>query len=209
MKKRPVSKISQLPTYVYIDGSNIQNACSKSLRFKIDMKKFIAYLNTKYPNLKRVVYLEGASLGDMKKEALFEQYRSFGYEVLSLERKSYVSQSSYKQAKCQKCGHPYRIKVANGHTSLKSNIDVYLTSEFQRDAFKLVHPGHLILVSCDGDYVEMIKGVLTDNPSIQISVLATPYTKNFNYLSSRYKELRREGNFRMLDISLIKSHIKK
>jgi hypothetical protein len=66
-----------------------------------------------------------------------------------------------------------------------------------------------ILVSCDGDYVEMIKNILGCKKNIKFSVLATPQTKKKNYLSSRFKELRKFENFNFIDISLIKDYIKK
>ena len=61
------TKLVALPTYVYLDGSNIRLACRNGCGFELDFKKLYRYLETKYPKLVSVQYFEGISVGDAKK----------------------------------------------------------------------------------------------------------------------------------------------
>jgi hypothetical protein len=67
-------KVANLPTHIYIDGSNIRLACRRSCGFELDFKKLYAYFATKYPELVKAQYFEGISIGDTKKEAIFKKY---------------------------------------------------------------------------------------------------------------------------------------
>ncbi len=71
--------LSSLPTYVYIDGSNIRFACKNGLGFDLDYKKLFGYLSAKYTNLKRVAYLEGRSSDDAEKLNILPTYRYWHY----------------------------------------------------------------------------------------------------------------------------------
>lgn len=77
---------------------------------------------------------------------------------------------------------------------MKSNVDVYLATDFLKLACLAKRPVHAILVSCDGDYAEMIRGAVEVNQKVHISVLATPSVKEpqKNTLSTRLKALFNE-----------------
>jgi len=197
--------VANLPTYIYIDGSNIRLACRKGCGFELDFKKLYDYFCTKYPNLINVQYFEGISIGDTKKEAIFNNYRNYGYEVIPLSRKSYTTPAKYKSFQCSDCGKVNRVKTADSVLVMKSNIDVLLCSRVMADVAKCDTPSHFVIVSCDGDYAEMICQILSDSPDVYVSVLSTPYQKNNNYLSIRYKDLIKLQHFSLLNILTIPS----
>jgi len=204
------SKLANLPTYVYIDGSNIRFACKNGLGIDLDYKKLYAYLSQKYPNLKRVVYFEGRSSDDAGKLDIFKKYRKYGYEVLSLDRKKYVEPATFRKFRCKKCGSLNRIKTMPKTTKFKSNVDVYLCSEMMFDAMADKGEKHLVLFSCDGDYAEMIKKLCLSSPKIHITVIATPFTKPVNFLSARLQELREQladHSYKLTDISTLRDKI--
>ncbi|MDO4611758.1 MAG: NYN domain-containing protein [Candidatus Saccharibacteria bacterium] len=199
-----------LDTYVFIDASNIREACRKSCGFCIDFLKFHTYLTRKYPKLRAIRYYEGVALDDKKKREYFEMLRKCGYIICSLERKSYTSPAKYKTVSCPKCSYNFKIGVAKKITKMKSNVDVYLASEFLQIAAENKKPKRLILVSCDGDYAEMIKIATEINSNLRLTVLATPFTSRNNFLSSRLRILSRELDkyiFKLDDISKIAEKI--
>lgn len=202
-------KLSSLPTYVYIDGSNIRFAVLRTLGFRINYKKLYTYLAQKYPKLKRAVYMEGRSSDDKVKLGIFRKYERYGYEVLSLDRKSYTVPAITKKFKCKKCKTINEVEAMPESVNMKSNVDVYLCSEMMFDALNSQKPAHFIIMSCDGDYAEMIKKILDKHPDHFVSVLATPYVKGNNFLSSRLQTLRKKyKNYFLINIDTIRGKIK-
>lgn len=182
-------------TYIYIDVSNIRSACLKTLGFMIDFVKLLEYFQRKYPNLRDVRYYEGCAKGDMKKRRVFNFLKRQGYTICPLERKAYNSLEIEEQTvKCPKCKHRWTAEFKREHKILKSNVDVYLSSDMMAQAARADHPTRLILVSCDGDYTEAIKNAIDLNKNVSVTVLATPTAKdmNKNTLSVRLKSLLTE-----------------
>jgi hypothetical protein len=74
-------------------------------------------------------------------------------------------------------------------------------------------PAHFVLVSCDGDFAEMVKKVLAEYPDMHVSILATPMmpkkSGRMNYLSSRFKELGSHDRYELLNIGTIKDFVSK
>lgn len=186
-RAKPAKPVDELDTYVYIDVSNIRAACLKTLKFKLDFQKLIKYLKNKYSNLQEVRYYEGIADGDMKKEAEFKKLSRAGYTVCGLARKAYKNPAQYKNVKCRKCGNEWRVQVLRRSAKLKSNVDVYLANDFLETAHFTKKPVLLVLMSCDGDYAEMIKGAINANEMVTIQVLATPFVKKLshNVMSAR------------------------
>lgn len=203
------SQLLEYDTYVYIDVSNIRSTCLKTLGLKIDFVKLLKYFQKKYPKLKEVRYYEGISRGDKSKQETFRKLRKVGYTVCALSRKAYENPPVYKRVKCPKCKYTWDTQVLKKSVSLKSNVDVYLASDLMDLAYSGTRRKHLILVSCDGDYAEMIKTVLRRNKNISISVLGTPAVKSDkNTFSKRLQLMRgKVDNFVILDISHIKDLI--
>jgi uncharacterized LabA/DUF88 family protein len=205
-------KLADLETYVYIDVSNIRSACLKTLDLMIDFAKLLEYFRQKYPNLKDVRYYEGIAKGDVKKQRMFDFLRQKGYVICPLERKSYNSSEIEKcEVKCPKCKHKWAAEFTRTHRAMKSNVDVYLATELLTVAHQASWPTHIILVSCDGDYAEMISNALR-NENVSISVLATPSVRDFrkNTLSTRLKTLRGKiSNYYLTDIRDIQDVIKR
>jgi uncharacterized LabA/DUF88 family protein len=157
-----------------------------------------------------VNYFEGISDNDVEREAQFKKFEKIGYEIHSLSRKSYINPAVYRSFKCKKCKNENRVKVLNKTEKLKSNVDVYIASELLKVAYLAKKPTHIILMSCDGDYAEMIRSAIENNKFVNVTVLATPSTRKYNALSVRLKQLRSElptDRYRLDDITNIRDKI--
>lgn len=209
-KKTP-SPILKYDTYIFIDVSNIRSTCQKTLRFRIDFFKLITYFRQKYPHLRDVRYYEGIAKDDPKKRQIFESLKTSGYTICSLERKTYLATELIKRpVTCPNCQHQWLAQISKKHKSMKSNVDVYLAAEFLALSNDVATPSHFILVSCDGDYAEMIKLAISRNENVTVSVLGTPPVKELskNTLSTRLCLLRQEvPRFRLIDISSFQDYI--
>lgn len=203
-------KITDLPTYVLIDVSNIRSCCLRTCNFRIDFYKLLDYLKHKYPKLKDVQYYEGIAKNDRQKLSEFKKLEKSGYTIKSLSRKSYINKAVIKNIECKKCHHKNRVKILPETKKLKSNVDVFLTTNLLEIAFSAKKPTHIILFSCDGDYAEAIK-FATKNPNVFITVIATPSIKDIekNTLSTRLKILRKEisNQFELTNIASIQKLI--
>lgn len=188
---KSTSPLSTQDTHVYIDVSNIRSACLKTLGFKVDFVKLLGYFQQKYPNLREVRYYEGIATDDTKKRQMFDFLSEKGYTICPLERKSYIStEVEWREVKCPACGNQWTAQFTKEHKAMKSNVDVYLATEMLTVAHKVDRPTHIILVSCDGDYAEMIRNAL-ENENVSVSVLATPLVRGRNNtLSKRLHILR-------------------
>lgn len=136
--------LSDLPTYVYIDSSNIRFACSCGLGIDLDYEKLYKYLRGKYPSLEKVLYFEGSEVDDLKKRADFKRYQKLGYEVKILERKKYTVPAVFRYRKCPNCKKRVRICACPKSVKLKPNVDVFLCSEMVSDALREKRPAHFI-----------------------------------------------------------------
>lgn len=199
--------LKEMDTYIFIDSSNIKNALKVS-QIKLDFHKLYVYFQSSYKNLKFIKYFEGIDKEDSQKYQEFMQLEKLGYDLCVLERKSYTNSPKYKVFKCVNCSHKNTVKILDEKKTFKSNIDVYLCSELMRKLLHIKKASHVIILSCDGDYAEMIKILLHSNPNIHISVFATPFTRNNNYLSVRLKELERIDRYFLVNILSIKDRIK-
>ena len=139
-----------------------------------------------------------------------------GYTICPLERKSYCSiEIDEREIRCPKCNNEWVARFSHERKVMKSNVDVYLASDLVQMATLADHAVHIILVSCDGDYAEMIRCALK-NPNVTVSVLATPSVRNWmkNTLSTRLKQLlvdypTQVGRFHLRDISELSCFSKK
>lgn len=112
-----------------------------------------------------------------------------GYKICSLSRKSYIEPPKYEKYRCANCGSLNNIKVLSKNVKLKSNTDVYLTSDLLECVARSKDPINTIILSCDGDYAEAIKVTLRLSPDSCVTVLAAPVTEANNCLSVRLKQL--------------------
>lgn len=198
-------------TYIYIDVSNIRHACLWSCGFNLDFVKLYEYLKDKYSDVQEIRYYEGVSSRDRKKLRHFRFLsEKIGYRVCSLSRKGYVAPAKYETFECENCKFPNKVKVLSESVKLKSNVDVYLTSDMLECAAMAEEPINIIVLSCDGDYAEVIKAALRLSPESCVTVLATPMTEVNNCLSIRLKHLSRElkrENYKLVNINNIKDYI--
>lgn len=198
-------------TYVFVDVSNIRYACRYSLGFNLNFRKYYHYLENKYINLQEVRYYEGIASDDKKKRQYFQRLQKVGYTICSLERKSYINKAQYTDFECVKCSAVNTVQILPETTKLKSNVDVYMAVDMMKCAIQATEPIHMILVSCDGDFAEAIHGILSVNPNVFITVMATPMTRTNNCLSVRLKNLRSElpNDMVLVDINTIRKYISK
>lgn len=203
--------LREAKTYIYIDVSNIRHACLWSCGFVLDFIKLYNYLKEKYPNVQEIRYYEGVSSSDNKKMKHFRFLsEKVGYKICSLSRKSYIEPPKYEKYRCSNCGFLNNIKVLSKNVKLKSNIDVYLTSDLLECVARSRDPINIIILSCDGDYAEAIKTTLRLSPDSCVTVLATPVTEANNCLSVRLKQLSREldrSNYKLSNINNIRDYI--
>lgn len=185
-------KLTDLETRVFVDASNIRACCLRTLGWRMDFRKLLKYLRRKYPRLVETRYYEGIATDDAGKEKTFAELTKIGYQVCALSRKAYVDPAVYREVKCRKCGNIQRVQTLKRSVKLKSNVDVYLATEFLKQAYLAERPIHLIVFSCDGDYAEMIREAIQTNENVYVTVVATPAIKDMtrNTLSLRLKELR-------------------
>lgn len=195
-----------LKTFVYIDASNIRNALRKS-HFELDFIKLHDYIKQKYEQLGAVKYFEGVDSEDKEKQALYDSYEKAGMTMHLLSRKSYTNKAMYKTFDCEKCKTPNKVEIREERTTLKSNIDVFLSTEIFSDLIQTREPLHLVIVSCDGDYAEMIKKILELYPRTYVTVVATPFKKYGNYLSARLSELKKMDRYHLINILTVKEKI--
>ncbi|MBQ9017781.1 NYN domain-containing protein [Candidatus Saccharibacteria bacterium] len=198
-------------TYIYIDVSNIRHACLWSCGFNLNFIKLYSYLKEKYPNVQEVRYYEGVSSSDKKKLKHFRFLsEKIGYKICSLTRKGYVEPPRYETFECKNCKFPNKVKVLSESIKLKSNVDVYLTSDLLECAARAKEPINVVILSCDGDYAEAIKAALRLSPDSCVTVLATPMTETNNCLSVRLKHLSRElnrDNYKLSNINNIRDYV--
>lgn len=195
-----------LKTFVYIDAANIRNALHKS-HFEIDFVKLYEYIKLKYAQLNSVKYFEGFDSTDAEKQKLFDSYEKAGMNMHLLSRKSYTSPARFMQFSCEKCKSPNKVQVHEEKTTFKSNIDVFLSTEIFSDIIQAREPLHLVIVSCDGDYAEMIKKILELYPKTYVTVVATPFKRYGNYLSARLSELKKMERYNLMNILTAKEKI--
>lgn len=196
-------------TFVFVDVSNIRYACRCSCGFDLDFKKFYRYFQDKYANLQEVRYYEGVASNDERKRRYFQRLEKTGYTICSLERKSYTNEAKYADFECMKCGAVNTVQVLPEITKLKSNVDVYMAVDMMQCAIRATESIHIILVSCDGDFTEAVHGILSVNPSVFVTIMATPMTRTNNCLSVRLKNLRSElpKDMTLMNIDNIKEQI--
>lgn len=140
-------------------------------------------------------YYEGIARGDARKRARFEHLKDCGYTVCPLERKSYVTiENEAFDVKCPECEHEWVEEIRKERRVMKSNVDAYLATELLAVANDVKFPIHVVLVSCDGDYAEMIRSAISRNENVSVSVLATPPVRDAskNTLSVSLRRLRNE-----------------
>lgn len=192
---------SKLPVIVYIDASNIRNAL-KAFDINIVFDEVFHFFQKKYLKLVSVKYFEGNMVERKDSNFHFVRY----YSIL---RKKYYSPQSYLTSRCNNCGEINKVSFKKKKTQMKSNIDVYLCAEMFKDA--IFYEGNLkvILLTCDGDFKESIEILLDVFPNLLVSVIATPYRKKKNYLSSRLVELKGHKRYSLLNIFSEISIIKK
>ena len=200
----------ELSTYIYIDVSNIRNACRISCGFYLDFIKLYQYLKRRYPNLCEVRYYEGVYQGDTKKLKWLQRLEKVGYTICALERKKYIQNARVESFNCWQCGASNDIEVLKEVIKYKSNVDVYLASDVLLKVAQSKKPLSIVILSCDGDYAELIRNIFKLKPDSYVTVLATPFKATNNVLSHRLKKLSSEldrGRYQLNNIETIKDLI--
>ena len=207
-------------TYAFIDASNLFYGGEKSLGWKIDYKKLIAYLKRKY-QVRKVYYYAGVELNNfeyspldnkpidlkklinyLKKKLKKERIRKA--EIMSINN---TIQRTKFYLKLKEFGYTLKLKPVkifkepDGHTVKKANCDVDMTFDLMRlyDEYSGV-----LILSGDGDFAVVLKYIKEMGKSLkvlargertarEIRQLAGADFRDFNYLREllKYKEQKK------------------
>lgn len=123
----------KITTYAFIDASNLFYGGEKSLGWKIDYQKLLAYLKKRY-GVERAYYFGGIDKRDAKKAAFYSKLRKFGYKLYLRPVKTY--------------------KQSDGTIKRKANCDVDMTLHLakRRKSFD-----NVLVLSGDGDFLPVLK----------------------------------------------------
>jgi uncharacterized LabA/DUF88 family protein len=192
------------PTYAFIDASNLFYGGEKSLGWKIDYKKLIKYIKTKYL-VKKVFYYGGVELN------------GFPYSILDKKPINLIKLISYLKLKNKdevktiarikfylklaQFGYLLQLKPvkifheADGKISKKANCDVDMTFDLMR---YIKDYSDVLVLSGDGDFAIVLKYLIQLGKKItvlargertarEIRQLAGKNFRDFNYLRELIK----------------------
>lgn len=164
MSKITSRKISKSRAYAFIDASNLFYGGEKSLGWKIDYKKLLEYLKTKY-QVSKVLYFGGVEIHGFKYDYLEHDTVPLRDLRIYLEKNVKENEHQHLQrikfyAKLEKFGYELYLKPVklyaqeDGTMRKKANCDVemafYLMKE--QDDFD-----RALILSGDGDFLPVLK----------------------------------------------------
>jgi len=202
--KKP--KVRRKPIYAFVDSSNLFYGGVKSLGWRIDYKKLLEYLKTKY-KVSRIFYYAGVEIYDFHysvlgdkpidlrklyiflKDKLKEEYQKLNEgEILILDRN--IRKVKFYR-KLEKFGYILKLKPVktykqeDGRVEKKANCDVDMT-------FDMIHLMEqyscAVVLSGDGDFAIALKYLKKKKRKIVILARAGRTAKEIRILAS--------GNFR-------------
>lgn len=192
------------PAYAFIDASNLFYGGEKSLGWKIDYRKLIKYIRTKY-KVKKVFYYGGVELNgfpysildkkpiDLKK-LLFHLHKKYTVNLKNIQRvKFYLKLSQFGYILNLKPVKTFR--EANGVLTKKANCDVDMTFDLMR---YIKDYSNVLILSGDGDFAIVLKYLMDlgkkvtvlargERTAREIKQLAGKNFRDFNYLRELIK----------------------
>jgi len=175
-----------MKTYAFIDASNLFYGGEKSLGWKIDYKKLIAYLKDKY-QVSRFLYFGGVEIHDFEydyisnetvplselsqylSEFIKEKSKILNEAELLLISRHFKRISFYR--KLEEFGYELYLKPVklyeqeDGTTRRKANCDVEMAFHLMKDKDNFERA---IILSGDGDFLPVLKYLKKDGKNIII-----------------------------------------
>src|SRR3990167_1247157 len=175
---------SPKPAYAFIDASNLFYGGEKSLGWKIDYKKLIAYIKRQY-NVRKVYYYGGVELNGFPYSPLEEKPINLRSLVLYLRRKIKDKKVTKAQIasllgniqrvkfylKLEEFGYILKLKPVKifreerGRVTKKANCDADMTFDLMRSFDE--YSGVLVL-SGDGDFAVVLKYLRDQGKTVKI-----------------------------------------
>ena len=195
MKKKKV--------FAFIDASNLFYGGEKSLGWKIDYKKLIAYIKKRY-NISKVYYYGGIELNGFPYSILDPKPIDL-YKIIRYLKKKHTEVKSIQRIKfyikLARFGYILRLKPVkifrqqNGLTIKKANCDVDMTFDLMK--YVNDYSGALVL-SGDGDFAIVLKYLMQIGKKVtvlargeraarEIRQLVGNNFRDFNYLRELLK----------------------
>lgn len=151
------------PTYAFIDASNLFYGGEKSLGWKIDYKKLIHYVKTKY-SVKKVFYYGGVELNGFHYSIFDKKPIDLNKLIVYLEKKIEDNLKTIAKIKfylkLAQFGYLLQLKPVKifhepgGKISKKANCDVDMTFDLMR---YIKDYSDVLILSGDGDFAIVIK----------------------------------------------------
>lgn len=202
-------KKSSKPAYAFIDASNLFYGGEKSLGWKIDYKKLIAYIKEQY-KVRKVFYYGGVELNgflyspleekpiNLKNLVSYLRHKIKGKKITKIQIASLMGniQRVKFYLKLEEFGYILRLKPVKtfreegGRVTKKANCDVDMTFDLMRNFNE--YSGVLVL-SGDGDFAIVLKYLRNQGKTVkllargertakEIRQLAGGDFRDFNYL---------------------------
>lgn len=151
------------PNFAFIDASNLFYGGEKSLGWKIDYKKLIKYIKTKY-FVKKVFYYGGVELNGFSYSILDKKPIDLNKLIVYLEKKSKDNLKTISRIKfylkLAQFGYLLQLKPvkifheSGGKISKKANCDVDMTFDLMR---YMEDYSDVLVLSGDGDFAIVLK----------------------------------------------------
>ncbi|MFA6341052.1 MAG: NYN domain-containing protein [Candidatus Paceibacterota bacterium] len=191
----------------FIDVQNTATTTQKLLGFVIDWKKLCNYLKDKW-KCEKVFFYSGVDDGDFETAKEFESLAHEGCIIRTKTVFAYKRPDKKIPIKCINCGTE-NIEVVDMGYNRKSNCDVDLTV----DAMEESGPDKkFIIFTGDGDFEYLIQKVLEKGTEVSLVSSNAGIKKpgiNTKRLSTKLKELIKDGKIYFIDINSWKMKIKK
>lgn len=192
------------PTYAFIDASNLFYGGEKSLGWKIDYKKLIKYIKTKY-QVKKVFYYGGVELNGFPYSILDKKPINLGKLIIYLKNKSKDNLKTIARIKfylkLAQFGYLLQLKPvkifheSDGRISKKANCDVDMTFDLMK---YLKDYSDVLVLSGDGDFAIVLKYLMEMDKKVtvlargertarDIRQLVGKNFRDFNYLRELIK----------------------
>ena len=194
-----LTKSKKIKTYAFIDAANLFYGGEKSLGWKIDYKKLLAYLKDKY-EVKKAFYYAGVELDGFDYSILdpkpidLNKLIAFHNKKLSSklsESKILIIQKRIQRIKFYRklgqfgyilCLKPTKIFWNEGKPEKKANCDVDLTF----DAMRYMNEyNNVVLLSGDGDFAILVKYLKEIGKYVTILARAERTAKELRILAGK------------------------
>jgi len=174
-------------TFVYIDGSNLNQTLYKLGYKGIDYASLINWLKTKHKATRVYLY---AGYGSEKERASLEKLKKHGYIVDMKKVKQYPDEVNTFPCECPDCGKKHDLSIRK-HGRRKANCDAELTLDVINDGVRKKY-SEIIVFSGDGDFGRVYKYV-SDQLGRGVTVFAPMGSIAGNRTSTIIKELHKTG----------------